>query len=73
MSMQDSSDRTVSALISASRAFQQSKHESRFFQRKRSIASTPWQHYELSIAEVQLEGLQGNGRFAVMGTSVHEL
>mmetsp|Transcript_34665 Transcript_34665/g.80898 ORF Transcript_34665/g.80898 Transcript_34665/m.80898 type:complete len:819 (+) Transcript_34665:23-2479(+) len=24
--------------------------------RKKSIASTPWQHYELSIAEVQLEG-----------------
>lgn len=25
--------------------------------RKRSIASTPWSEYELSIAEVQLEGL----------------
>ena len=25
--------------------------------RKKSVASTPWKHYELSIAEVQLEGL----------------
>ena len=59
MSMQDSSNRTGQVILFVWPNLEECSKDGsqpKFALRKKSIAATPWQKFELSIAEVQLEG-----------------